>query len=101
MRWTCGDESVENLSDFSAATQKHIVDNIAKALSEILSDQYECKVMWKFEKRDKTDNGDVKKGPNTTKKDLEPASGTRYHKGRKLSSPWSTASLCRCADRCL
>lgn len=48
MRWTCGDESVENFEDFSEATQKHILDNIAKALSETLSDQYGCKITYRF-----------------------------------------------------
>ena len=50
-KWTCGDESVENFEDFSEATKQHIRDNIAKALSEILSDKYECKVTLSFVKR--------------------------------------------------
>lgn len=47
-RLICGDESVEKIEDFSEATQKHILDNIAKALSQIFSDEYGCKITIRY-----------------------------------------------------
>mgnify|MGYP003292555108 CR=1 FL=1 len=43
-KWTCGNESVENINDFSEATKKHLRDNLSKVMSSILSDKYDCDI---------------------------------------------------------
>lgn len=55
MALICGTERVERFEDFSEKTQQHIIDNIAKVLSEILSDKYDCKVTIRFKPKTQTE----------------------------------------------
>ena len=52
MAFICGNERVERIEDFSKATKQHIVDRLSKALSEALSDQYDCNIRIKLSVRE-------------------------------------------------
>lgn len=36
--------------------RQQLIDRVAKALSDIMSDKYECKVTWRFEKKSTVDS---------------------------------------------
>lgn len=52
----CGNERVERIEDFSKETKQRIVDRLSKALSEALSDQYDCNITIKLSVRETKDN---------------------------------------------
>ena len=45
--------SVERLND---EQRQQLIDRVAKAFGDILSDKYECKVTWRFEKKSGVDS---------------------------------------------
>lgn len=45
--------SVERLTE---EQRQQLIDRVAKAFSDILSDKYECKVNWRFEKKSGVDS---------------------------------------------